>query len=339
MKSPQEFSQFIDETLQSDIDIVEQKRTEGLDARAKKALPIQFIAYAGVGVVVLLVIMRSLLSANVPKPILLIVFAFIGFGAYSVYKNKDKVLNMAMNSAAGNALSGGAIDEFKEKVVRPMIAFIDNSFSYEPRSEISMDELMTSDMLEGSGYSQTGNDLVTGVINNIPFKFCDLEVEKTGFDTLSQRTLVKEVIKGSYFVADFELTFASPVYVMANKPTTKNELHYAFKLHGHNIQLEDVDFNKQFNLFSDDQVEARYIFTPTMMEYVKELNKALGGNLYMAFVGNKLHIINNSGVDNFEIEWASAMNTKESLQKYFGQLTNQTNIVSDLKLNSKIWKS
>ncbi len=245
MKTTQEFDQFAT-SLQPKIAELENKRTDGLQARAQKALPIQLIAFGGVGLIVVLVVLRSLLSSSIPKPMLLIPLAFIGFGAYSVYKNKDKVTNLAMNSLAGNAISGGAIDSFKEKVVRPMIAFINPSHTYNPAGEVSYDKIMEADMLEGEGYSSKGNDLVSGVINDVPFEFSDMLVERTYFSNIDQRTITQTIIEGSYFVAEFKKPFANPVYIMANKPQTKNELHYAFKLHGggENIAGFDLIFAK-----------------------------------------------------------------------------------------------
>ena len=39
------------------------------------------------------------------------------------------------------------------------------------------------------------------------------------------------------------------------------------------ISLEDPEFNKEFKLFSDNQIEARYIMTPSFMERLKYLQK------------------------------------------------------------------
>ena len=35
------------------------------------------------------------------------------------------------------------------------------------------------------------------------------------------------------------------------------------------VKLEDISFDKRFNVYTKDQVEARYLTTPTFMERLK----------------------------------------------------------------------
>lgn len=55
------------------------------------------------------------------------------------------------------------------------------------------------------------------------------------------------------------------------------------------INLEDIEFEKQFNVYSDDQIEARYVLTTAFMERFK--------NLAFAFKANKIEAsIKNQGI-------------------------------------------
>ena len=42
------------------------------------------------------------------------------------------------------------------------------------------------------------------------------------------------------------------------------------------IKLEDPKFNKIFQVYSDDEVEARYVLSVSFMERLKELSEAFG---------------------------------------------------------------
>jgi len=66
------------------------------------------------------------------------------------------------------------------------------------------------------------------------------------------------------------------------------------------VRLEDPRFEKRFEVFSDDQVEARYLLTPTFMERVVELADTVGGELQLAFAGELLLMTVNGGGDRFE---------------------------------------
>ena len=39
------------------------------------------------------------------------------------------------------------------------------------------------------------------------------------------------------------------------------------------VKLEDIDWSSKFNVYSNNQVEARYILTPALMEQIKALKK------------------------------------------------------------------
>ncbi len=63
---------------------------------------------------------------------------------------------------------------------------------------------------------------------------------------------------------------------------TKGSLRSLF-FEGSEVKLEDVKFAKVYNVFSDDQVEARYILTPTFMERLLQYNPKKAGNIQVFF--------------------------------------------------------
>lgn len=57
------------------------------------------------------------------------------------------------------------------------------------------------------------------------------------------------------------------------------------------IYLEDVELDKIYNIYSDDEIEARYLLTPSLMEKISNLGKTYGGNrISLSFFGNNLVI-------------------------------------------------
>ena len=57
------------------------------------------------------------------------------------------------------------------------------------------------------------------------------------------------------------------------------------------VELENADFEFSYNVYSNDQVEARYILTPKFMERVLEFHNLLWvGNFQMAFDEGGIHI-------------------------------------------------
>ena len=55
------------------------------------------------------------------------------------------------------------------------------------------------------------------------------------------------------------------------------------------VKLEEISFNKKWNVLTDNQVDARYILTPVFMEKINEVKKLFyGKHIDFSFFDNKL---------------------------------------------------
>mgnify|MGYP000008496347 FL=1 len=104
------------------------------------------------------------------------------------------------------------------------------------------------------------------------------------------------------------------------------------------VKLEDPIFEKMFEVYSDDQVEARYLLTVTFIERLKELVENFGGkSIQCCFYNNKLLMMIPIEKDLFETgsiyEAEDFIDDSKSLLK---ELSLIFNIIDTLKLNMKI---
>ncbi|MGM8892158.1 DUF3137 domain-containing protein, partial [Psychrobacter sp. 1Y1] len=67
------------------------------------------------------------------------------------------------------------------------------------------------------------------------------------------------------------------------------------------VKLEDPIFEKQFDVFSTDQIEARYLLTVTFMERLQALSASFDNKIQCAFYQNKLLIMLGSKDNRFEM--------------------------------------
>ena len=55
--------------------------------------------------------------------------------------------------------------------------------------------------------------------------------------------------------------------------------------------MEDVAFEKEFVVYGDDQIEARYILSTSLMERILSLQeKKQSSSAAFPFIGNKVHV-------------------------------------------------
>ncbi len=69
---------------------------------------------------------------------------------------------------------------------------------------------------------------------------------------------------------------------------------------GERVTLESPGFEKHFEVYGSDQVEARVLLTPTMMERLVELRDKLGSTPRLAFVGDRVLLAVPRSGDQFE---------------------------------------
>ena len=73
------------------------------------------------------------------------------------------------------------------------------------------------------------------------------------------------------------------------------------KLANQKVNLEEITFNKYWNILSDDQIEARYILTPVLMEKINEIKRLYKGKyIDFSFFENKMMIAIHTRKNMFE---------------------------------------
>lgn len=96
------------------------------------------------------------------------------------------------------------------------------------------------------------------------------------------------VFRGMLVSIEVAKQFSSTTKVLRNSPAVFSVLHEALGSKTQ-VKLEDPQFEAVFDIYGDDQVEARYLLTPGMMERFMTLSHG-HKNLVGAFAEGKLHL-------------------------------------------------
>ena len=72
--------------------------------------------------------------------------------------------------------------------------------------------------------------------------------------------------------------------------------------HGVQVNLENLDFTKKYKVFCDDEVQARYILSLSLMERVNKLDELYNGKKYIVFKQGKRFAICIEGISIDEIK-------------------------------------
>lgn len=301
---------------------------ESFEARRKRILRATSITLA---VVFLLVGLVCLLAPGLRQnPVGMIVLALVGVGLVVL---------------VGVLSSNGFVRDFKVAVVGEIVKFVDSSLRYSPEDYIREGVFRSGRIFENRIDRYRGEDRVEGKVGATDVKFSEIHAEyKTvTHDSKGRRhTHWHTIFKGLYFVADFNKEFANLTVVL---PDTAEKL-FGFlgkSLQGLNftrgqlIKLEDPEFEKEFVVYGDDQVEARYILSTSLMSRITEFKRKTRCPVYLSFVSSSVHVAVRTKRDMFEPRMLRTLLNFELVREYLEDLQLALGIVEDLNLNTRIW--
>ena len=324
MKTEEEVLEFFSPKLSALQELFAEKKAEAFRKAWKSALGAAVLCIAA-GVAV-----RIFIPDEVPPEILL-----IGGAA---------VTAVVWGSVLFHILSQRG-EIFKEQVIRQILSFHDPELRYDPKRCFPRGDYMESGIFTHYPDRYTGEDLVYGRCDGIPLAFSELH---TQYKTVTRdskghrHTTWHDIFRGVFFKADFNKHFQGYTLVvpdMAEKFFGQSIGNFLQKLNvgraGHLVRLENPVFEKEFAVYSTDQVEARYILTPKMMEHILAIRKHFGTTLSLSFSGAAVYIAVKLTKDLFEFHGGTL--TEEDIRAANAELTLFLRLIDELELRLRIW--
>lgn len=105
------------------------------------------------------------------------------------------------------------------------------------------------------------------------------------------------------------------------------------------VKLENSEFSKHFNVYSQDQVESRYILSTSLIEKLLKFRHQAHRNIYVSFVDDRIYIAIEYPEGLFEPNLYRNMLSFAPLREYFEAIQLMLSITEELNLDRQIWKS
>jgi len=234
---------------------------------------------------------------------------------------------------------------FKNEVVRAVIHAYQVDFDYHPESYVSQSKFRDSKLFLKGIDRYKGEDHISGTCGKTDFEFSELHAEyKTTSRDSKGRTSSqwRTIFKGIFFIADFHKDFRTHTVVL---PDTAEKL-FGFlgkKLQGMNftrgelIKLEDPEFEREFCVYGDNQIEARYILSPGLMRRILSYRSKFRAKMHLAFLHSKVYIALSTDKNHFEPQVFKPVNDLSQVQVFRNDLDMIIDIIEDLNLNARLW--
>ena len=186
-------------------------------------------------------------------------------------------------------------------------------------------------------------DLISGKAERTSFYFAEVHAEyKTETQTKNGRQVQwHDIFKGIIFVADFNKNFNGETVVRPKDIGSSIGAWFSKNVYAFGdknvIELENEYFNKNFVTYSTDQIEARYILTPAMMEKISDLNERSAYCVSLSFINSSMYIAFPLDQNYFEPPVFKTLLRPNLLENDLSILSFMYDIVRELDLNTRIW--
>lgn len=220
----------------------------------------------------------------------------------------------------------------KEGVIQSFLSFFGN-FRWSMKERISEEELEASG-LTGSITSMTSDDYFEGFYKDT--KIIISEVELTRGSGKNSRT----IFEGLFIELGMNKTSKAHTIVVEDIKFNNflSESNLPFNFPGkEKVTLEDPEFEKMFNVFSNDQIEARFVLTTAFMERLKNLKNIYNATSIRASIqGNSILIALPCKKDMFLLgDVKKPVTDSGEVQTLFEEFLAILSIVDILNLTSK----
>lgn len=232
---------------------------------------------------------------------------------------------------------------YKQDVVKAIVELINPDWKYESNGRISENDYRKSQLFNTSWDKYEGDDLVKGVIEKTDFQFSELHTQYRTYKTDSEGKREEEwhtIFKGLFAHADFNKEIKGRTFILpehARKDFNKHGLDMGNLGETKLVKLENPEFEKIFKVFGTDQIESRYILTPTMMEAIVNIYNKYKRRVHFSFIGSRVFVAMSFNKDLFEPRILKSGVRFEDMEQMNEQFNLIQTLIHEMNLNTRIW--
>ena len=274
---------------------------------------------------------RVNLVAAIKKANLIALAVGVCVGAAAAYF-LDAIFGVTLGAisyaATTSLLTASKRREFRANFKRQIIENIvkTHGLSYDKDRGLGLDDFFTIYDCRVDEWSS--EDLVEGDIDGVSVKFSDFYAAKKVKKKNSTETVVQ--FQGVLFKADFNKKLSAITQI-----AHVNSRNLA--VYGQKANMDDARFEEIFDVYTTDQIGARYALSPALMEKFTLLCLRLDAPVNAVFKDNEIFIAVETWRDDFEPDIRKSLINNETIALYESEMASFTQIVKELNLNRKIW--
>lgn len=234
---------------------------------------------------------------------------------------------------------------FKQKVITAALKSVDQSLEFDYENGLPEQDFVFSQLFKQEPDRYSSQDQIYGSAGKTRFSFSEVHAEyKTETRTKNgKQEHWHTILKGIVFCADFNKHFNGVTVVRPKDFGNSIGAWFSDKLPIFSssdrdlVKLENPNFEELFVTYSSDQVEARYILTPSMMERLCQLEDKCKYTISLSFIDTQMFIAFPLDKNYFEPPVFKSLMDQKSINEDLSIIRFMYDIIKELDLNTRIW--
>jgi len=220
-------------------------------------------------------------------------------------------------------------NDYKQLIARHVLQACFDDADYLPKKGFTKEEFRAARLIYWrNDFSYASEDLITGQYAGVKFKQSDVRITHTTGSGKNRRTVVD--VDGRLVQFHYKKAIASRILIVTDTHDAALERGLS------KVEMEDVDFNRKFDVYSKDGHSVYYLLTPPFMEYLKKLCE-LDRDIYISFDGEDLYILR-SGKGGIFVPPNGKLDVHREVEKSRQELNEIVKIIEILQLEDKAYE-
>jgi hypothetical protein len=190
---------------------------------------------------------------------------------------------------------------------------------------------------------------VQGYLGDNYIEFCELDISESyesGGETSGNS--YREIFHGLFLIADykniqFKTILQSEFLGKLKSRIDMHTLNFRDEIQLKKIELQNLKFNKYFSVYSEDDIEARKILSPIIMENFGNFAEKNNITIKLSFINNQVFIALGVGQifepnlkDVLPLKKINLDSIEKDAERVYEEISLVSSIIKDLRLNSLI---
>ena len=237
----------------------------------------------------------------------------------------------------------GYRQQFKSEVIKELFGVLIEDCVYEPNGVVSSDFFKDSKLVTDDFNKYSGEDFVKGSIGDIEVEFseiCAIHESKTS-EGHTHEGRKDTVFEGLFYVFSLKVDLKQNTLILNDVAESffgkiigrflqKKTYRPGYQL----VQLESVEFEKKFVVYSDDQVKSRVLLKPSVLENLTSFKSKYRESIEVSIRGNKLYIGIESTRNHFEPKLFGEVVSFHEIREIYDLIQLVRDLQEDLELES-----